>query len=1459
MSKKNIKTANIKQVLLENAESDTIKPNVKTNKKTTSKFDTKTNTNPIDKTNTKTKTNVKLNSKVNKNKACEVAPEPMIRDPIEYSTQTWDVIAEYFKQHNNKQLAFHQHQTYEHFLTVQLKQIIKQFNTVSIYHNFSPENNKHRTELHIDFEDYNLGKPLIHENDGSYSTMRPIDARLKHLTYSAPLSIDLRLRRVQRYGDNLEKEDVREMMLNKVNFGKIPIMVQSKNCVLSERKDYDPFREGECKHDLGGYFIISGNEKVIVSQEKIADNKVFIFNNQKQHKSLDATIKSVPDIQFSVAVNNIVQYVFKNNELMAQMPNFRTPINLLLLMNALGINTDQELISLIVWDTKTKNMQTIRDLVEPTLLKYKTIVTTNKLKTPLDVQTYLLKYTNYKGIHKDIKLSPPKQLEYLLRSIKIEILPHLGESYKKKAYFLGYMAQKLLKVHLRYIPFDDRDSYPNKRIETPGILMSSLFRQCFNRLVKDTKNTIHKELNNNKSNKDVFDIININNIYKIIKPTFIDGGIKYALATGNWSKSGTGGQQKTKVGTAQVLNRLCYQSYLSHLRRINSPSEKTNGKIVAPRKIHPSQWGYICPVETPEGAPVGLVKNMALTCEITIDYSSAPVRDWLRANNLVEIGTFPIEDALPNAKILVNGDWMGIHYNPDEMVAKFKSARRFGQICPYISICWNVLQNEILIYSDFGRTTRPLYIVDNNNLRITGDAIQKIKTFGWNYLLNPSIASTNLTKIDNNGNHGNKCEGFIDYIDCEEQDTVLIAMLEKNLKTTREQTEVTEFVKQYTHCEIHPSLGLSVIGSVIPFPDHNQSPRNTYQCLHHETPVLMSDNTYKPIECVKVGDEVITFHPETLQSSKTKVINHFVRETDKKIVKLRTLSGREIICTEDHLFMTENGWQCPKNFENNMCVLVMKFPIDLEVSSREALLDREWMLYKERTHSKLSEKDFKSLLSPDNNTNNTMANLPYDTIYMPSIVIPHSNCLIADITTESENHSFIANGFCVHNSAMGKQAMGINPSNFNQRMDTLSYVMDQVERPVVGTKLAEHIGFNSLPNGMNIIVAVASYTGYNQEDSLILNQHAIDRGLFRATFYRTYKDDEKKNQPTGKEEKFAIPNPSHTRGIKPCNYGKLDKSGLIKKDVYVDHRDVIIGKVLPIKTKGKSANKKEFQDHSTTLKMNESGFVDRIYTNRNADGFKFAKILIRSERTPQIGDKFSSRCGQKGTVGMTFPQEQMPFNEDGISPDAIMNPHAIPSRMTIGQLLECVMGKVSLTLGGFSHCTPFCEVDSEKVCDLLEMNGMERCGNEVLYSGITGQQMDCKIFMGPTFYQRLKHMVKDKIHSRASGPVVQLTRQPAEGRSREGGLRLGEMERDALLAHGSVGFLKERMMDVSDPFAVYTCKQCGLFAQVDPDEEHYYCAGCKNSSDFALVGIPYACKLLIQELMSMSIAARLRF
>jgi len=395
-----------------------------------------------------------------------------------------------------------------------------------------------------------------------------------------------------------------------------------------------------------------------------------------------------------------------------------------------------------------------------------------------------------------------------------------------------------------------------------------------------------------------------------------------------------------------------------------------------------------------------------------------------------------------------------------------------------------------------------------------------------------------------------------------------------------------------------------------------------------------------------------------------------------------------------------------------------------------------------------------------------------------------------------------------YQSAMGKQAMGIYLTNFLIRMDTMANILYYPQKPLATTRSMEYLKFRELPAGQNAIVAILCYSGYNQEDSVIMNQSSIDRGLFRSIYYRSYMDLEKKSGIQQLEE-FEKPTRDNTLRMKHGTYDKLEADGLIAPGTGVVGEDIIIGKTAPIPPEseelGQRTRTHTRRDVSTPLKSTENGIVDQVLITTNSEGQKFVKVRVRSTRIPQIGDKFASRHGQKGTIGITYRQEDMPFTAEGIVPDIIINPHAIPSRMTIGHLVECLLSKVATLIGNEGDATPFTDLTVESVSTFLRQKGYQSRGLEVMYHGHTGRKLQAQIYLGPTYYQRLKHMVDDKIHSRARGPVQILTRQPVEGRSRDGGLRFGEMERDCMISHGIAGFLKERLFEASDAYRLHVC------------------------------------------------------
>ena len=690
------------------------------------------------------------------------------------------------------------------------------------------------------------------------------------------------------------------------------------------------------------------------------------------------------------------------------------------------------------------------------------------------------------------------------------------------------------------------------------------------------------------------------------------------------------------------------------MRRCSTPIEKT-GKLIPPRKLHNSQWGFICPAETPEGHSVGVVKNMATTTSVSIASNPFVVREFIKDTNLMmSLYDTSASEKYTGTRIFLNGVWIGVvsTENTLNFMDHLRKAKRAGMIHIHTSIQWKMALREVWLSTEAGRLLRPVYYAPALREILKDVELQKeiMALQGWDQMLLWESPS---------GKH------LFEYIDPGETDYCYIAM---TLKDVVEKTDTT-------HCEIHPSVMLGTLASNIPFPDHNQSPRNSYQ------------------------------------------------------------------------------------------------------------------------------------------------------------------------------------------AAMGKQAMGVYALNYKERFDAMAHILCYPQVPLVSPFMSKFYGGDTMMSGQNIIVAIMTYSGYNQEDSIMINRGALDRGLFRSIFYRTYKDEEKKNQSSGEDEKFCRPESKLTKQMRHANYDKLGADGFVPENVYVDTDDILIGKIVPLRVPTGMVfptGSKKFRDVSRTLRNNETGYVDRIFKNRNGEGYSFVKIRIRNDRIPEIGDKFSSRHGQKGTCGLILSPEDMPRTADGIVPDIIINPHCIPSRMTVAQLMETLLGKLGCEIGALGDGSPFNNVTVEGISNALKNQyGMEPYGNEIMYNGHNGRMLETSIFVGPCFYQRLRHCSADKLHSRASGPLVMLTRQPAEGRAREGGLRFGEMERDCVAAHGIAEFTKERFVECSDGFYCYTCKMCGLISISNPKEGIWNCNSCNNTTEFSAIQIPYASKLFIQELESMCISSRM--
>ncbi|KAJ8774049.1 hypothetical protein K2173_009480 [Erythroxylum novogranatense] len=1024
--------------------------------------------------------------------------------------------------------------------------------------------------LYLRFKDVRIGTPSLIV-DGVSEQLSPHMCRLSDLTYAAPILVNIEY--IQ--GSHDQKSKVEK---NDVVIGRMPIMLRSCCCVLDGKTEAELARLGECPLDPGGYFIVKGTEKVILIQEQLSKNRIIIDTDKKGN--ITASVTSSTEATKSKTVIQM-----EKEKMYLCLNQFTKKIPIMIVLKAMGMESDQEVVQMVGRDPRYSAL----------------------LLPSIEECASLSIYTSPEALQ-HLERQESRALP-VLRDVFLANVPVHKNNFRPKCLYVAVMLRRMMEAMLNKDAMDDKDYVGNKRLELSGQLISLLFEDLFKSTIADVQKSVDYALQRrNRSSR--FDLA------QYLVKDFITNGLERTLSTGNWDVKRF---KMNRKGMSQVLARLSFISTLGHMTRVSPQFEKSR-KVSGPRALQPSQWGMLCPCDTPEGEACGLVKNLALMTHVTTDEEEGPLFSLCYCLGVEDLELLSGEELhTPNSfLVIVNGRILGKHGRPQwqnrEFVSVFVNEKRN-----------NVFQRAVYIASDGGRVCRPLVIADKGVSRIKEQHMIELR----------DGARTFDDFLQ---------EGLIEYLDVNEENNALIALYEG------------EATPETTHIEIEPFTILGVCAGLIPYPHHNQSPRNTYQC------------------------------------------------------------------------------------------------------------------------------------------------------------------------------------------AMGKQAMGNIAYNQLCRMDTLLYLLVYPQRPLLTTKSIELVGYDKLGAGQNATVAVMSYSGYDIEDAIVMNKASLDRGFGRCIVLKKYSAVNQKYD-NGASDRILRPGRTEERER------VLDDDGLAAPGEIICPGDIYINKEYPIETRGSPKG--------------ESCVVDKAALCSDKNNNLCIKFIIRHTRRPEVGDKFSSRHGQKGVCGTIIQQEDLPFSERGICPDLIMNPHGFPSRMTVGKMIELLGSKAGVSKGAFHYGSAFGEPSGhadrvEAISETLVNHGFSYNGKDFIYSGITGCPLQAYIFMGPIYYQKLKHMVLDKMHARGSGPRVMLTRQPTEGRARNGGLRVGEMERDCLIAYGASNLIFERLMLSSDPFEVQVCRVCGLLGYYNHKLRTGICSTCKNGDNISTMKLPYACKLLIQELQSMNIVSRLK-
>ena len=1181
-------------------------------------------------------------------------------------------------------LVRHHIDSYDQLLTQDIPAIIRSNNPFLLLKQLLHQKEgiyKYRVEVYVggvNGNDIEIGTPtLTLQKTQEIRVLFPNEARLRNLTYSSTVYASIFVR-VTIAADALSGEPtvLEHTYPSKIPIFQIPILLHSRFCILHGKPASFLQEAGECHRDQGGYFIIDGSEKILVTRQEQAFNTLYI-TPQKNDPAI-STYANITCLSPTTRQVKVVSFAWmrKTNTLQVNIPFVRLPVPIFVLFRAMGVQSDKDILRLIFPDLESGEAKLMVPYLLPSIAEAVPFLDTFSAVEFIRVMT--------KGF------SRHHVYDILFNKVFVHITDTHGGS---RVHFLAECVRRILRVQLGLESKSDRDDTRNQRCLTSGLLIRMLFNGVYPSWKKAVRLSIDKTFEYNKATyKDqnfmkIFKEGNVEDIFNLhVITEGIMRGFKGKWVTGGAGGGGTLGHSDEKSGVLQALSRISYLDFMSHCRRV-SLNFDTGMKLTGPRQLHPSQYGFFCTNETPGGASIGIAKNLATMTLISISADPEPLarllvnRGWVLPCS--EMNYTMLQACIP---VYINDGILGYTLKPFEVTRVLKYMKWTGCLPALCSIGFSIQTRRVFIFLDEGRPCRPLIHL-GEDLVYPKEALEANTTWRdlviGTYPATAKIGISTATVTDPFAEIPGSIPleryesllkpmiGYIEYVDPYEQNEILLVSFPE------------EIVKDTSHVEVHPSTILSIVNSMIPFANFNQSPRNQLSC------------------------------------------------------------------------------------------------------------------------------------------------------------------------------------------SQSKQGLSLYATNFQNRYDNSANILCYGEAPLVRTYMYDKLGAGSMPYGHNVMMAIMSFQGYNQEDGIIFNEDAFQRGQFRSINYRSYSTYEEVDRQAQTTSTIANPAkvPRWTELRPGLDYTKLDERGIIKEGSVVDEMTVLVGKYVQDK-------KGNIKDASLTPQVWTSGRVESIVITVSPQGFSTVRIRITQDRIPEFGDKFSTRHGQKGTIGMIYKAQDMPRTADGLVPDIIVNPHCIPSRMTIAQIMEMIFGWVcykSCTIGDATTFTSDSTAHEYMGTILEEQYGMERNGNTILYDGASGVQMETSIFIGPVFVMRLKHMVEDKWNARAEGRKEQKTRQPTGGRGAQGGLRIGEMERDGLIAHGVSSFLKESLMERADKAQIRVCNGCGTIPVFNSKQGLFVCPLCDGPPVFigtsantmeivptmersiastSVVEMPYATKLLGDELQT---------